>query len=415
MSDKKYKGKGIIFNIIMLYVINIAKVVFPLITLPYLTRVLTIDCYGVVAYVKATMVYLQLVVNFGFMYSGVKDIAENQQSLETVGKITGNIIMAKCMLSAVSLCALLGISCLIDILRENLLYVFLSFVPIFLSTFLMEFLFRGLEQMQIITSRYLIMKSISVGLTLVVVKDNSDILWIPVLEIFSSLVAIVLTYIEIRKLNIKISFRGAVKGGYAALKTSGVYFASDIASTAFGAFNTLVIGIALNNMEVAVFSVCMQLVSAVQALYSPIYNGIYPDMVRKKDIRIIKKVLAIFIPIVIGGCIFTLMFSEEIMMIVAGRQYVQGANVLRCLVPVLLFSFIVMLFGWPALGAIGKVKETTITTVTASIIQIAGVMVMAGLHSLTLVSVSILRCFTEVLMLIMRSWYLKKYRNLFSH
>lgn len=415
MSDKRYKGKGVIFNITMLYVINIAKVIFPLITLPYLTRVLTIDCYGVVAYVKATMVYLQLVVNFGFMYSGVKDIAENQQNLKTVGQITGNIIVAKCMLSAASLCVLFGISFLIDILRENMLYVFLSFIPIFLSTFLMEFLFRGLEQMQAITSRYLIMKSISVGLTLVMVKDNSDILWIPLLEIFSSLVAIVLTYLEIRKLNVKITFCNAIKGGYAALKISSVYFVSDIASTAFGAFNTLVIGIVLDNMDVAIFSVCMQLVSAVQALYSPIYNGIYPDMVRKKDIRIIKKILLIFIPIVIAGCVFTLAFSEEIMLVVAGRQYMQGANVLRCLVPVLFFSFIVMLFGWPSLGAIGKVKETTITTVTASVIQIVGVVVMAGIHSLTLITISILRCFTEILMLFMRGWYLKKYRNLFNH
>ncbi len=61
------KGKGIAFNVSMLYIMNIAKLVFPLITLPYLTRVLSVDCYGVVSYVKATMVYAQLVVDFGFM------------------------------------------------------------------------------------------------------------------------------------------------------------------------------------------------------------------------------------------------------------------------------------------------------------------------------------------------------------
>ena len=55
----------------MLYIMNIAKLVFPLITLPYLTRVLSVDCYGVVSYVKATMVYAQLVVDFGFMLSAV--------------------------------------------------------------------------------------------------------------------------------------------------------------------------------------------------------------------------------------------------------------------------------------------------------------------------------------------------------
>ena len=81
------KGKGIAFNVSMLYIMNIAKLVFPLITLPYLTRVLSVDCYGVVSYVKATMVYAQLVVDFGFMLSGVKAITEAREDRELVGRI----------------------------------------------------------------------------------------------------------------------------------------------------------------------------------------------------------------------------------------------------------------------------------------------------------------------------------------
>ena len=80
------KGKGIAFNVSMLYIMNIAKLVFPLITLPYLTRVLSVDCYGVVSYVKATMVYAQLVVDFGFMLSGVKAITEAREDRELVGE-----------------------------------------------------------------------------------------------------------------------------------------------------------------------------------------------------------------------------------------------------------------------------------------------------------------------------------------
>ena len=97
------KGKGIAFNVSMLYIMNIAKLVFPLITLPYLTRVLSVDCYGVVSYVKATMVYAQLVVDFGFMLSGVKAITEAREDRELVGRITGNVILAKGMLSIASL------------------------------------------------------------------------------------------------------------------------------------------------------------------------------------------------------------------------------------------------------------------------------------------------------------------------
>ena len=156
------KGKGIAFNVSMLYIMNIAKLVFPLITLPYLTRVLSVDCYGVVSYVKATMVYAQLVVDFGFMLSGVKAITEAREDRELVGRITGNVILAKVMLSIASLAVIVTAALFIPILRENMLYTILAFIPIALSTLLLEFLFRGLELMHIIAARYVLMKSISI-------------------------------------------------------------------------------------------------------------------------------------------------------------------------------------------------------------------------------------------------------------
>ena len=170
MAKKNNGKKGVGFNISMLYIMNIAKLIFPLITLPYLTRVLTVECYGVVSYVKATMVYAQLIVDFGFMLSGVKEITQARDDTAQVSRITGNVVLAKTMLSAVSFVVILVAALFIPILRENLLYTILAFVPIALSTLLLDFLFRGLEQMQIITIRYVTMKTISVGLTLVLVR-----------------------------------------------------------------------------------------------------------------------------------------------------------------------------------------------------------------------------------------------------
>ena len=176
MGKISNKKNGIAFNVAMLYMMNIAKLVFPLITLPYLTRVLSVECYGVVSYVKATMVYAQLVVDFGFMLSGVKSVTEARDDMEKVGGITGNIVLAKGMLSLAALAGIITVAFFIDILRENFLYTVLAFIPIALSVLLFDFLFRGLEQMHVIAIRYVIMKSISVALTLVLVKGNGDIL-----------------------------------------------------------------------------------------------------------------------------------------------------------------------------------------------------------------------------------------------
>lgn len=414
MGKISNKKNGIAFNVAMLYMMNIAKLVFPLITLPYLTRVLSVECYGVVSYVKATMVYAQLVVDFGFMLSGVKSVTEARDDMEKVGRITGNIVLAKGMLSLAALAGIITVAFFIDILRENFLYTVLAFIPIALSVLLFDFLFRGLEQMHVIAIRYVIMKSISVALTLVLVKGNGDILWIPVLDILSSLVAIILTLIEVKKLGIKISFVESFKGSLAALKVSGVYFISEAATTVFGAFNTILVGIFMNETDVAYWAVCLQLVSAVRAMYTPINNGIYPQMIKRKDIGIIKKVVKVFLPVVTIGCIIVMVFAKPILVIAGSSKYAAAAPVMRCLVPVLFFSFPAMLFGWPTLGAIGKAKENTKTTLAAAAVQLIGLGILIVTDRFEIMLVALLKSFTEICLMLFRLRYCWKFRDEFA-
>ena len=64
----------LVINTAMLYLMNIAKLIFPFVTLPYLTRVLSVDGYAMVSYVKSVMQYMQLTVDFGFMLSATTAI-----------------------------------------------------------------------------------------------------------------------------------------------------------------------------------------------------------------------------------------------------------------------------------------------------------------------------------------------------
>ena len=134
--------KNVIKNTIMLYGLSIAKIVFPLITLPYLTRVLTVDSYGVVAYVKSVMQYMQIFVDFGFLLSGTKSIVEVREDKTKLGKVTGNILLARIFLSCIAFICLMVLTMTIPLLRENWIFTILSYIPVFLSIFLFDYLFR---------------------------------------------------------------------------------------------------------------------------------------------------------------------------------------------------------------------------------------------------------------------------------
>ncbi|WP_294586795.1 oligosaccharide flippase family protein, partial [uncultured Ruminococcus sp.] len=286
--NKSGTSKTLVKNTVMLYIMNITKIVLPLVTLPYLTRVLSKDCYGVVSYVKAVMQYMQVVVDFGFILSATKDVVNCKEDKKKLSYIIGDTMFAKLILVLVSFVALVIMIYAIPILRRHAFYTILSFVVVAMTCFLMDFLFRGLEEMHIITIRYVLMRSIAALLTFVFVKNDTDMIWIPILDIIGTSVAIILVFFEMRKRDIKICFTG-IKSALIKLKESAIFFLSNMATTTFTALNTLLIGIYVDAAQVAEWSVCLQMVSAVMSMYTPITDGIYPHMVKSKDWKLVTK------------------------------------------------------------------------------------------------------------------------------
>ena len=403
---------NVIKNTMMLYGMSITKIVFPLLTLPYLTRVLSVESYGVVSYVKAVMQYMQLVVDFGFMLSGTKDIVNAKNDHEKLEKEVGDILLARVLLATAAFVALLGMIAVIPLLRANIGYTLLAFVTVFLSVFLFDYFFRGIEKMQVITLRFVTMRGIATALTFVFVHSDKDILFVPLLDAVGSLVAVILVFVELKKENIKIHFSG-VSTAWKKLKNSFVYFASNMATTAFGALNTLLIGAFLPATEVAYWSVCMRLIGAVQTMYTPITDGIYPEMIKTKSWKFIKRLLMIFMPIVFAGSAFSIAVAPYVLQIVGGEQYVAATSLFRTLVPVLIFSFPGIVLGWPTLGALDKAAQVTKTTILSAVVQVASLLLLIAMGHFTVMWIAIFRCVTEFVLMASRGWYCWKYRKEF--
>ena len=60
-------------NTIMLYIMQISGYIFPLFTFPYLARTLSPEYYGMMTFVTSTMVYFQMLIDFGFILSATKE------------------------------------------------------------------------------------------------------------------------------------------------------------------------------------------------------------------------------------------------------------------------------------------------------------------------------------------------------
>lgn len=408
------KEKKVIGNTAMLYLMTIAKMVFPLLTLPYLTRVLSEESYGFVSYVKSCMTYIQLIIDFGFILSSVKDIVKANGDKEKIGIITGNTFLAKFMLALLSGVVLVVMCLTIKILQMNILFVILSFFAVATSLFLADFLFRGIEKMQYITIIYVISKGISVALTFVFVHGDESLLWIPILDILTNVIAVAITLIILKRLKIKIKISN-IKDCFLMIKDSFFYFLSSVATTAFSALNTLLIGIFITDLtQVAYWSLCLSMISAIQSLYAPICNGIYPHMIKEKNLGFIHKVLAIFMPVVAVGCVLCFFLAQTALRIIGGEKYVAAYDVFRWMIPILFFSFPAQVYGWPTLGAIGKVKETTLSTVIAAVFQVVGLLVLILAGWFTLINLAVVRGITELILMVIRMFITYKNKGEFT-
>lgn len=407
------KNKRIVNNTIMLMIFNITKIIMPFITLPYLTRALTTDTYGVVTYAKTVMTYMQIFVDFGFVLSATKDIVNTKGDKEKMATVIGDTMLARVILGLIGFAIVLILCLALPILKANMLYTILSYTVVFLSIFLMDFLFRGIERMHVITIRFIVMKTISTVLTFFFIKNDSDVLWIPILDILSSGVAIALVFWEIKKMKVGIKFT-KVKNALKSIKDSFVYFLSNVASTSFNALSTIIIGIFISATDVAYWGVCMQIIGTIQACYTPISDGIYPEMIKNKNINLIRKVIKIFLPIVTLGCILAYFLAKPGLWILGGADYLAAVPIFRILIPTLFFGFFAIIYGWPTLGVVGKTKETTMSTVISIVVHIILLGVLVLTNSFTLVNIAIVRTITEIVLFGTRYGFYRKYRKLFN-
>lgn len=236
------ENKRFYWNTIMQYIMTFAQYVFPLVTFPYLTRILEPDMYGVITYMTSTITYFQIVIDFGFNLSATKEIAENQQDKKSIERVMGSVIQAKVFLFICCFIMHIMMVQFIPMLRTYKLLAYLYMGNVFMSISLPDFMFRGIEKMEVITIRFVLSKVVTVLLTFVLVKSKSDILWIPILNMVGSLVAILLTWYHIKlKLKMKLVFCPIIDV-VSRFKESFIYFLSTFATTAFGAMNTFMLG-----------------------------------------------------------------------------------------------------------------------------------------------------------------------------
>ena len=397
-------------NTFWLAIFQLAKMVFPFLILPILTRRLSVETYGNLTFIKTVMNFLQIFLDFGFMLSATKEITKIKYDTNKIQQIMADTLLARLLLSGIGFLLVVILSFFFPILGHNFLFTITSYLTVFLSIFLFDFLFRGLEIIHVMTIRFIVMKTISFLLTIFFVRQDHQIILIPLFDILSSVIAIILVAFELQKRNFRL-IRPKLKSSIYSLKISLIYFLSDVSATAFNAISTIIIGLVFSSTEVALFGVSIQIIGAIQALLGQLSSGIYPIMVRQKSRKFIQQIFQKTIPLVFLFTGLIIILLPLALQVLAGDKYAAAHPIIQILAITIFFSFINTLLGWPTLGVINQQNKVTLSTIISTIFNLVSLILLYLSNNLNLYSVAITRVITEIILFCIRLYYYKKYHQ----
>lgn len=384
-------------NTIMLFILTFSNYLFSFITVPYQTRVLGPEIYGNIGFATSIMTYFQLFLDFGFLLSATEDISINRDNKKKVCEIFTCVICCKALLVLIAFAVLAVICLTVERFRSDVPLFFIYLAAYSIYAFLPDFLYRGIENMQAITVRSVLIKFFCTCMIFIFLRDSSQYYIIPILTGIGNLGAVIGVFFHLRSLGYGF-VRVKLLDIFHNMKRSCFFFYSRIASSVYTATNTFILGMIYGNGAVVVglYSTAEKAISLAKQVIAPITDSLYPYMVRNRNFKLIKKLLIIGMPVLFVGCGIVMVFAEPLCAFAFGADYYDAGRYLRLLAPTVFFSYPAIMFGFPTLSPLGLSNQVNLSSIFAAVLQIVMLVVLYITVGITAERICVATCITEI-------------------
>ena len=275
--------KTLLENFFSLSVLRIIGYIFPLMTIPYLARVIGVDKFGELAFASSVIIFFITFIDYGFNYTATRDVARNKTNLKLVSKIYSTIMVARIILLIISFFVLLLLINLITILKENETILLLTFTYVIGYTLFPEWVFQAIEKMKFITIMNVISKSIFTILVFTIILNKDDYIYQPILIGVGYLVSGILSMIILsKKFKVKfiIPFYSDVKK--AIINSSDMFFTLFIPNL-YTNFSVIYLTKIHGDTSTGIFSSGFKFVEIFDQLIQVLSRTFYPFLSRKMN------------------------------------------------------------------------------------------------------------------------------------
>jgi len=371
------KQKSISTNYIYNTILKVLNILFPMITFPYIARVLTASGVGKINFSLSVISYFILISRVGIPMYGIRECAKYRDDKKELTKVVQEILIINFVSLGITLIffyvILFNSKSLIN--YKNILMI-LS-VNIISTTIGMEWFYQAIEEYKYITLRNIFVKVISLILIFSLVKEKNDYNVYAFILMISVSISYLYNffhsrnYIDLFKKHSNYNFTRHIRPVF-------LLFAMSVSISIYTNLDKVMLGFLSGDEAVGYYTSANKMIKAIIILVTSLGTVLLPRIsyyIKNNEIaevnKLINKSLNFILLMAIPAATGVFMLAESIIFIFAGGDYIEAITTIKILSPVIIVIAIGNLFGVQILISYGKEKLTLISTIVGAISNVS--------------------------------------------
>ena len=366
------KIKSVKFNFIMNFILTASNFIFPLITFPYVSRVLGASGTGKVSFAISVVSYFTMVAALGVPTYGIRAAAKVRDDQEKLNRTTQEILIIHLfMMVIVSIMAILFVP---RFQSDRTLFLVVG-ISILLDPLGVNWLYQGLEQYGYIAKRSIFLKFIGVILMFMFIHSPDDYVFYGVTSILASAGSNVLNFINLRKY---ISLKPV--GNYDIkqhLKPILILFAQVVAVNIYTNLDNVMLGFMKTDVDVGLYAAAVKVKTILTSLVTSLGAVLLPRLSyyimegKKEEFQgLIKKAYNFVIVIAFPLMLFTIFYAKDCLIFLSGNEFIGATLAMQIIAPTILLIGLSNLLGIQVLTPLNKEKQLVYSVVAGALVDL---------------------------------------------
>lgn len=373
--NKGYKIHSVKYNFIMNVILKMSSFIFPLITFPYVSRVLGAVGNGKVSFATSVIYYFSMIATLGIPTYGVKICAQNRDDKEKLSKTVQELLIIESITMVISYVMFFIALFIVPRLQEEKFLMLINSATILLTVFGVEWFYQAIEQYDYITFRNLAFKITSIILMFLLVHQTEDYILYGAISVIGTVGSNILNILRLRKLiNLKIS---APLNLSQHIRPIFMLFMLSASTMVYTSLDTVMLGFIKSDADVGYYNAAVKLKNILVSLVTSLGTVLLPRLsnsLANNDLTqfntLIKKSFNFVLLMSVPLTIYCIIEASDCINFLAGSGYQQAVLPMQLISIAIIFIGLSNIIGIQILIPFGKENLTVISTIVGAIVNI---------------------------------------------